>query len=309
MKNKIYQYFIFTLLFPSIVACQSGITHEPEENKPSLPIEEKTPDWPISSYNFGGMEDLSVVEQVSLLRNSAYDGIILRIAKEQDFEMLPDFLEESDKFDDFSINAAFIRYNFNDPTERRENWTGVVDQIAGKKIQLWVIFGKKVEGYNDAFVENKLREIVDYSTPKEVEVILYPHSSCYFESAEEGLPLVKKINHDNLKIAFHLYHEIRAKNGARIHEVLEAIKPSLGAVTIAGTDSVADYSSSRARDTTTIKPLGQGTYDVKQFSQQLFETGYSGYVGFMNFKLKQSPEIYLPGSKSIWDSYFASGDN
>lgn len=297
MKNKIYQYFIFTILLTSIAACQSGNTDETKE---------KTSNWPISSYNFGGMEDLSVTEQISLLRNSAYDGIILRIAKDYNFEMLPDFLLEADKYDDFSISAVFIRYNFDDPVERRENWTDVVDQIAGKNIQLWVIFGKKVEGYDDDFVENKLREIVTYSAQKKVEVVLYPHSSCYFESAEEGMPLVEKINHDSLKIAFHLYHEIRAKNGARIHEVLEAIKPRLGAVTIAGTDSVADYSSSRARDITTIKPLGQGTYDLNRFVQQLSETGYSGYVGIMNFNMKQRPEIYLPESKSIWDSYLSS---
>ncbi len=90
---------------------------------------------------------------------------------------------------------------------------------------------------------------------------------------------------------------------------MQAIKPRLGAVTIAGTDSVADYSSPLARDTTTIKPLGQGTYDVKQFTQQLLETGYSGPVGIMNFKMKEAPEVYLPKSRNIWDSYFTTEEN
>jgi sugar phosphate isomerase/epimerase len=295
MNKQFYNYIAFLLILTFIGACQSADKKELKANK-SL--------WPISSYNFGGMETMSAEEQVSLLRSSGYQGIILRIAKDVDFVMLPDFLEEADKFDDFRIDALFVRYNFNDSIERRESWTEVVNQIAGKNIQLWVIFGKKVEGYDDAFVEEKLREIVAYSTPKEVEVVLYPHSSCYFESAEEGMPLVEKINHDNLKIAFHLYHEIRAKNGARTHEVLDGIKHKLGAITLSGTDSVADYSSSRTRDTTTIKPLGRGTFDVKQFALKLNETEYSGYIGLMNFHLKEAPEKYLPRSRNIWDSYF-----
>ena len=292
MKNY-FNYAVLLLFLTIVGACQTSSKKELNANT-----------WPISSYNFGGMETLSAEKQVSLLRSSGYQGIILRIAKELDFEMLPDFLEEVEKFDDFRIDALFVRYNFNDPVERRENWTEVINQITGKNIQLWVIFGKKVDGYDDVFVEQKLREIVEYSTPKKVEVILYPHSSCYFESAEEGMPLVEKINHENLKIAFHLYHEIRARNGARINEVLDGIKHKLGAITLAGTDSVADYSSSRTRDTTTIKPLGRGTFDLKQLALELNKTEYSGYIGLMNFHLKEAPEIYLPRSRNIWDSYF-----
>jgi sugar phosphate isomerase/epimerase len=295
VNKKIYNYIALLLILISIGACQSAGKKELKGNKSM---------WPISSYNFGGMEKLSAEEQVLLLKKSGYQGIILRIAKDLDFKMLPDFLLEADKHDDFRIDALFVRYNFDDPVELRESWTEVVNQIAGKNIQLWVIFGKRVEGYDDVFVENKLKEIVEYSAPKEVEVVLYPHSSCYFESAEEGMPFVEKINRDNLKIAFHLYHEIRAKNGARIHEVLDGIKHKLGAITISGTDSVADYSSSRTRDTTTIKPLGRGTFDVKQFARELNKTGYSGYIGLMNFHLKEAPEKYLPRSRSIWDSYF-----
>jgi sugar phosphate isomerase/epimerase len=295
MNKKIYNYITLLLIVISIGACQSL-------EKKELKTAKNT--WPISSYNFGGMENMSVEEQVALLRKSGYQGITLRIAKDIDFKNLPDFLSEADKFDDFSINALFVRYNFDDSVERRESWTDVVDQIAGKNIQLWVIFGKKVEGYGNVFVENKLREIVDYAKQKEVEVVLYPHSSCFFESAEEGMPLVEKINDDNLKIAFHLYHEVRAKNGHRIHEVLNVIEHKLGAVTLAGTDSVADYSSPRTRDTSTIKPLGEGTFDLKQFALELNKTEYSGYIGLMNFHLKEAPEVYLPRSKGIWDSYF-----
>jgi len=261
--------------------------------------------WPVSSYNFGGLQGLCVEDQISILRNAGYQGVILRNSSESDFAKLPKFLSESKKYDDFRVSAAFVRYNFDDSVEDKERWRTVVDQVAGKNIQLWVIFGQKVEGYTNGFVENKLREITAFADSNQVEVVLYPHSSCYFESAEEALPIIQNIDHDNLKVAFHLYHEIRAGNGGRISEVLFAIKHKLGAVTIAGTDSVADYSSPLARDTSTIKPLGKGTFDMKNFSKQLLKTGYSGDLGIMNFKLKPAPEVYLSESRKIWDSYFS----
>jgi sugar phosphate isomerase/epimerase len=89
-------------------------------------------------------------------------------------------------------------------------------------ISLWIIFGK--DRFDDAFIEDKIREIVAYATPKKVEVVLYPHSSNYFEASEEALVSADKIDHPNLTIAFHLYHDIRAGHGSRIPEVFENIK-------------------------------------------------------------------------------------
>jgi sugar phosphate isomerase/epimerase len=259
--------------------------------------------WPVTSYNFGGLEKLSPQDQIDLLHRSGYDGIILRCATEKNFQNLDRYIQAAERTDHFKIDAVFERYNFKDSAQRRERWKQVVDKISGKKIQLWVIFGKKTQGVDDAFIERKLREIVTYAAPKGVEVILYPHSSCYIESAEEALPFVEKINHPHLKLAFHLYHEIRAKNGLRLGEVMKRIQHRLGAVTLAGTDRVADYSSPRARDKSTIKPLGQGDYDMKELVRILKNSGYTGSVGLMNFHIQEAPKNYLPRSIKIWRRY------
>ncbi|MCV9385279.1 sugar phosphate isomerase/epimerase family protein [Reichenbachiella ulvae] len=263
----------------------------------------KSKHWQLNSYNFGGLELLSAADQVDLLRSSGYDGIVLRVARPENFEMLPEFLAYADTFDDFAVDAAFVRYNFNDSIESRERWRVVVDQIADKQIQLWVIFGKKEVGFGDDFVEAKLREILEYAKPRGVEVILYPHSDCYFESAEEALPLVERINDSQLNLAFHLYHEVRAHNGARIDQVLDRIQHRLGAVTLAGTDSVADYRSSLTRDSTTIKALGQGTFDVDLLLIEIQKIGYSGNIALMNFGIKQAPAVYLKNNSKIMKEY------
>ncbi len=268
----------------------------------SAKIEEES-SWPLTSYNFGRLEELTISGQIELLSNSGYDGIILKSATEKDYEIFEEYMRISEEIDGFRVDAVFERYNFQDSDERRERWRKVVDRIAGKDIQLWVIFGKKMEGINDQFIEDKLREIVAYATPKEVEVILYPHSSCYLESAEEALPFIEKIDHPNLKLAFHLYHEVRAGNGHRIDEVLLKISDRLGAVTLAGSDSIADYASPLARDTTTIKALARGTYDVNGFVKVLDKSGYTGSVGIMNFKIEEDPNVYIPRSSKIWEGY------
>ncbi len=256
--------------------------------------------WPIASYNYGGLDKKSPKDQIHLLDSFGYDRIVLKSEKIEDFNNIDDFIRLTGNNTKIKINSIFERYNFNDPEERKERWKKVVDKIAGKDIQLWIIFGKKTDGITDDFIEKKLREITDYSRQENVEVVLYPHSDCYISSAEEALPFVEKINKPNLKLALHLYHEVRAGNGSRIAAVFEKVKHRLGAVTLAGTDIEADYSNSKTRDTSTIKPIGFGNFDLTKFILPLKKSKYSGTVAFMNFGIMEIPELYLPRSLVEW---------
>lgn len=250
----------------------------------------------FSAYNFGSFGKLSPESQIALLVRLGYNGIILKSETANDFQNLDTYLEEAAKYKGFKVDAIFERYNFKDSTARRERWMKVVDKIAGSKTQLWIIFGKKVEGISDQFIENKLREIVSYSSQKGVQVILYPHSKCYLASAEEALPFIERIDHPNLKLAVHLCHEIRAGNGSRMDQVFERVKGRIGAVTLAGTDSIADFSTPKRMDSSTIKPLGQGNYDLELFIKPLLKSGYKGSIGFINFNIEEDPEAYLGNS-------------
>jgi sugar phosphate isomerase/epimerase len=256
--------------------------------------------WPIASYNYGGLEKKSPKEQMQLLENFEYDGIVLKSEKSEDFNNLDEFIRLDEMNPKIKITAIFERYNFNDPEERKERWKKVVDKISNKNIQIWIIFGKKTEGITDAFLEKKLREITTYSKLKNVEVILYPHSDCYIASSEEALTFVEKINKPNLKLALHLYHEVRAGNGSRINEVFEKVKNHLGAVTLAGANVVADYTNTRTRDRSTIKPIGDGDFELTNFIVPLKKSKYKGTVVFMNFGISENPEDYLPQSLTEW---------
>ncbi len=303
MKTKKISWQIINLvvnygLFFCLISCSSSKNYQQQQMAVSK--------YQIASYNYGGLEKLSPSNQIDLLERVGYNQIVLKSETIDDFNNIDEFIRLVSIGKGFKINAIFERYNFNDSPERKERWKKVVDKIAFKKIQLWIIFGKKISGVTDSVILNKLIEISTYAKQKKVEVILYPHSDCYIASAEEALVFVDKINLPNLKLALHLYHEIRAGNGTRISAVFENVKSRLGAVTLAGTNIVADYTNSKTRDTSTIKPIGAGDFDLANFIMPLIKSKYIGTVAFMNFGIKENPIIYLPKSLMEWNSKIAA---
>jgi len=253
----------------------------------------------LSAYNFGSLGKLAPLDQIAVLKKTGYKGLILNSESKEDSVHLEIFLKE---WKHFKIQAVMARYHFTDPVQKREGWKTIVDRIAHKGIELWFIFGKKTDGITDALIETKLKEVVAYAKVKKVKVILYPHSNCYIASAESALPFVQKLNDPNLKLAVHLCHEIRAGNGSRMKEVFEHVTNYIGAVTLAGTDSVADFSKPTLMDKSTIKPIGQGNFNMKYFVEPLRKSNYKGMVGFINFKMEDDPEEYLDASMSAWKS-------
>ncbi len=254
----------------------------------------------LSAYNFGSLGKLAPLDQIKILKKTGYKGIILNSQTKTDTLNLDVFLAALKKDKHFKIHAVMIRYDFTDSIQKREGWKIILDKIEKQNIELWVIFGKRTNGANDGFIESKLKEIVDFAKTKKVKVILYPHSNCYIASAEEAMPFVQKINDPNLQLAVHLCHEIRAGNGGRLSTVFENVKQYIGAVTLAGTDSVADFSKPKLMDSSTIKPIGNGNFNMTKFIEPLRKSGYKGMVGFINFKIDEDPVSYLKSSMQEW---------
>lgn len=258
---------------------------------------------PFFCYNFGGLENYTPRKQIEVLHQSNFDGICLQMAKTNHVQNLDSFIIIADELPNFKIYAAFIRFNFNDNEDDKSRWRTVVDKIAGKGIDLWVIFGKPETEVGDEQVEVFLREIVEYAADKKVTVTLYPHSHCYFYSAEQALPMVKKINHPNLGLAVHTCHELRAGNGHRLDEVVLNVQDYLRFVTIAGADEEVDRTSPRTMDKSTLKSLRNNNFDFSPFVKSLKQIKYKGSVGFINFKVDDAgevPEKYLPESRKEW---------
>jgi sugar phosphate isomerase/epimerase len=262
---------------------------------------EKTSNNPFFAYNFGGLENLPPAQQIKLLKDNGYDGITLRMAEAEHVVAFNDFFEVVKKTEGFKIYSVFVRYNFADSEEDRNRWKAVVDIIQNRDIDLWFIFGKQEIGVDDEKVEDILRNVVDYSASKNVSVTLYPHSWCYFETAEQSLPMVKKINHPNLKLAVHTCHELKAGNAGRLPEIVHKVKDYISFVTIAGASKQLDTSSRKAMDATTIQPLEDGVYDFGPFLKALKKADFKGPIGYINFKIAKEPEDYLSKSLAEWN--------
>lgn len=287
--NK-FKRFNFILVFFIAIILSSCNTNSNLENNPFF------------VYNFGGLEKLSPKEQIAYLDSMGYDGISLRMAMENHVDDLPEFLSEAEKHADFKIYSAFVRYNFQDADIDKNRWREVVDLIENKDIALWLIFGRPTEGVTEEMVEQILREVVAYATQRNVPVTLYPHHNCFYYTAEQSLPVVKRINHPNLKLALHLCHEMKAGNANRLEEVVSNVHEYISFVTLSGTDSVVDRSSPRSIDRSTIKPLNKGDFDIYEFMEPLKKVAYKGPVGLLNFNIdKDYPmDDYLQESLNKW---------
>ncbi len=256
---------------------------------------------PFFAYNFGGLDNLPPAKQISLLKDNGYDGITLRMAKAEHVDEFMEFDKIVDATADFKIYSVFVRYNFADSEEDRNRWKEVVDLIQNKGIDLWFIFGKPEPGVNDAHVEEIMRNVVSYAASKKVPVTLYPHSWCYFETAEECLPLVKKINHPNFKLALLTCHELKGGNVGRMADVVNNVKDYLSFIVISGASKQVDTTSRRNMDATTIQPLEDGEYNFAPFLKALNKADFKGPVGYINFKFNKPPEVYLPESIKEWN--------
>jgi sugar phosphate isomerase/epimerase len=263
-------------------------------------------DRPLYVYNFGRLTEHTPEEQVALIGDLGYAGFALS-GEGTRAPMLDGYLRavEGGKL---RIFAVFVRYNFKEPEVDRAHWQEVLEKIAGKGIDLWFIFGRPVDGVTDDEVERVLGEVADAAQTLGVNVVLYPHSKCYITSAEEGLPFVQRLARPNLGLAVHLYHEMRAGNGDRIEEVVQHVAPYIRAVTLAGTDATVDFSTPLAMDKSTIKPLDQGSYDLRRFVRALDAVDYRGPVGLMNFKIEDEPADYLKRSIAEWHKLHPDSD-
>ncbi len=259
--------------------------------------------WPLFIYNFGGLVNYSIEEQVKMLHGYGYAGMAIDIANDAKLGEFDHYRALAKKVAGFKIFAAFYAFKYEVKTGISHDWIGVVDRLAGTGTDLWLITGKSQDGLTPELLEKEIRAVVDYAATKALKVTLYPHSKNVIATAEEALVYVEKINRTNFDLAVHTCHEIRAGNAGRIEEVLEKVKSHLGYVTIAGSDNIPNQLNSSEWEYSTLKPLYRGNFDLTRVLKKLRSLDYRGAIGFINHRITEAPDIYLPLSKSSYDKW------
>lgn len=261
-------------------------------------------DWPLFVYNFGGLDKLSIEEQVNKVHNYSYAGMTVDIGNAEKLAHFDRYQAAAKTKQNFKIYSAFYRFSFDEKEGFKKDWMQVVDKLTGTGTDLWLITGEKKAGLTPELLEKEIRSVVDYAASKSLKVTLYPHSKNMIASAEEALVYVEKINSPNLDLAVHTCHELRAGNANRIEEVLEKVKDYLGYVTIAGADNIPNLSTNSGEwESSTLKPLYRGNFDLTRVLRKLRSLDYNGSIGFINHRITETPDSYLPLSKTTYDKW------
>jgi len=144
----------------------------------------------------------------------------------------------------------------------------------------------------------RLQQIADRCRLAGVQLVLYPHYNCTFETAEQALEIWQQMNRPEVKISIHLCHELKAHNQNRLDEVVAKVVTHLALASLNGVDTTVEFSA-KGWDTM-ILPLDKGDYDVRGYLAALIRHGYTGPILLHNFGFKTPVEEYLPASMKRW---------
>ena len=127
-----------------------------------------------------------------------------------------------------------------------------------------------------------------------VEIALYPHHGFWLETAEDALRLCDRLDHPRLGICFNLCHFLRCSDATDPAPILARCRPRLLAVTVNG----ADLAGEDWR--TLIRPLGEGTFELRSLLATLDAIGFDGPVGLQAYGISRPPREHLAESMVAW---------
>lgn len=252
-------------------------------------------------YDFT-LEKMPVKNRVQFLDSVGYSGLTFPVNTPKDLEKLKEYQKMVQSQTNSRLKIPAVFFSFNPETKKAtENWKKLADQLAGTKTDIWVIVGKgKTETFEREEVLQFFKDIADYCVPLKLKVVIYPHYNTYIESAKETIPYIKEAKRKNLFSSFHLCHELRAGNGARMNEAIAEVAPYIRLASISGADTEMKYDGAPGYWDDAIKPLYKGDYDTSLFLKYLVQNGYKGPIALHTFGLKEPINEHFSKSLETW---------
>lgn len=248
---------------------------------------------------------MPVKERTTYLYEQGFKGVTFAIKDEQQIKKLKAYLNtEEVKSGKFSVPIIYIVYEFGQKEGLNPIWKEVL--TIAPKMPLWVIILNRDGLATKEKTLNLFNEMTTEAAKTESDIVIYPHDNTFIESIEESLPYIKELDKDNLKLTFHLCHEIRAGNGGRLLDVALSAAPYLTYATISGSnistvDNSEDWSDA-------IKPLDEGDYSVEEFVSVLQKIKFKGKTVLHTFGIKNNKN-HLSRSLNKWNEMLTSTYN
>ncbi len=282
--SRLTIYFIFTLFIGGLLDAKEA----PAQARP------------LYIYDAGGLEKLSAEQQGKLVEETGFAGMVIEVESDADLENLSRQLATGRPPYSTKTLAVTVRFDFVDLEKEVATYREVIQAIAHQDIFLWVIVGNKNKAATMNDAEAAMADLLEYANHHGVRTAIYPHSYCLINSAEEALPLVKKLDNPNLSIVIHLCHEMRAGNTHRLREVLQVAAPYVSAMTLSGCDTEIDWTTRRTMTYSTINSLDSGNFDWAKFLADADRVGIDVPIAFINFLMPYELDDYLPRSINAW---------
>jgi len=264
------------------------------------PLVAKEP-YPLHVYGaMGGLVKRSkksvklTKNSVKLLTQHGYAGVIT------DEKSFPRYKQAGLPNKNLNIPAHYMRYDFakeKSDAKIREN----IDLLAGTNIDLWIIFkiSDGVQIPKKRFIAF-MQGVLPYAQRKNVRIALYPHigKPNLFERADQLIPIVNEINHPNLGICMHLFHE--RDKADKWQQLFQQAGEKVFAVT------VTDWQKNTETGDMQYSPLVDDGEDLlKSYMKAIVASGYDGYIAWLSWKVDKmsgkSPEQYLGPSIKAWN--------
>ncbi|MBK1879011.1 sugar phosphate isomerase/epimerase family protein [Pelagicoccus mobilis] len=262
---------------------------------------EKTP-RSLYVFEFGGLEHLEAEGSAELVSGLGYSGIAVHARGDAGRERLDTYHEWSRRSEgDFKVEAAFMSHRFDRVGLSDTELKAAIDRMEGNGGRVWVwLRDAKPDGrFTAKVLEDFIVGIADYAQTKGVEVVIYPHYDTFFDTTDDALDFLEKVDHPSLSTAINLCHELIADKGDVLEQTFERAKGRISAIMISGALTEVDRSSAKGKSGSTILSLDESVYDLRPYMRLIKESGFEGPIAFINFNL-QNPADHLERSMIRW---------
>jgi len=256
------------------------------------------PASPFGAFTLG-MDDHSPAQLVELMQRFGYDGLMAHTWGKDPLPRLRAYLDvPAVKSGAFQVYAILWTPKAKDGFDT--NWLAQVLATAKPlHASLWVAVSGQTNEMET--VIDLLARAADQCAQSGVDLVLYPHFGHPYDTLENTLPVLKKLNRPNVKISIHLCHELKAGNENRFDEIVAKAAPYLALASINGAELGEAVRRDKPDDwRKAIIPLDEGSLDVKPFLSALAKNGYHGPILLHTFGLKTKPEDHLARSIKKW---------
>lgn len=207
----------------------------------------------------------------------------------------------------YEFLLAQVDFTKDAPLPYPQGWITWVKTKPGRHGVIAVKFQNSGDSNDEAAAITLIQQMADKAKESGIDLALYPYTGTAVDTTEKALPLLEKINRDNVGVTLQLIHEIKAGNSKRLPEIIGKCKAYLKLVVVCGADQPKEGDNVMQWDwSRLIRPLGEGDFDTYGFVKEVKKTGYKGPFGLICWGMKEPPLEHLTKSMATWKTY---GDN